>query len=300
MAIKRFKTSLFSQPKQYGVSSGKGYNNPSATGGTMTYAGGYSIHTFTTVGSNSFTITQGVSSVEYLIVAGGASGSSGTYGGAGGGAGGLLSGTSSVTGSDHTIIVGDRGPSPTVYGAKPASGGANTSALGLTAIGGGRGGSASSRAGELGGSGGGGGPISGGTAGAATAGQGNSGGAGSNGNWAGGGGGGAGGAGAAATVGSPYHGGNGGAALSNSISGTAYSYCGGGGGHTEDLSGITGLGGTGAGNAGQRGNYPGGNATNYGAGGGGGGNSPITLGEFRGFQGIVILRYLTAPSLSYD
>ena len=135
MAIKRFKTSLFSQPKQYGVSSGKSYGNPSATGGAVSYLGGYTIHTFIS-GSNSFTILSGISAVDYLIVAGGGSGG-GTITG-GGGAGGLLTGTaSSLISGLFTVVVGEGGLQ-TAVDADSLLGnvGSNSSAFGLISIGG--------------------------------------------------------------------------------------------------------------------------------------------------------------------
>lgn len=55
-----------------------------ATGGTITYAGGYKIHTFTSGGT--FQVLSGSGSVDYLIVGGGG-GSGGSYGGGGGAAG---------------------------------------------------------------------------------------------------------------------------------------------------------------------------------------------------------------------
>ena len=45
----------------------------SAVGGTISYADGYKIHTFTTTGPNTFTVTSG-GTIEYLVVAGGGSG----------------------------------------------------------------------------------------------------------------------------------------------------------------------------------------------------------------------------------
>src|SRR6056300_1004400 len=61
----------------------------SATGGTITYVDGYTIHTFTDSGT--FTLISG-GEVEYLVVAGGG-GAPGRDVGGGGGAGGLLTGT---------------------------------------------------------------------------------------------------------------------------------------------------------------------------------------------------------------
>ena len=55
----------------------------SATGGTVTTAGGKTIHTFTALGD--FIVTSGNDNVEYLVVAGGGGGGNvGGDGGAGG------------------------------------------------------------------------------------------------------------------------------------------------------------------------------------------------------------------------
>ena len=59
----------------------------SATGGTITYSGGYTIHTFTSNGD--FTVTSdGV--CDYLVIGGGGGGGNSAvgYGGAGGGGAG--------------------------------------------------------------------------------------------------------------------------------------------------------------------------------------------------------------------
>jgi hypothetical protein len=70
-------------------------NNASVTGGTITTAGGYRIHTFTTVGTSTFAYTFSGGSVngatvsfpiEYLLAAGGG-GSGGAHSGGGGGGG---------------------------------------------------------------------------------------------------------------------------------------------------------------------------------------------------------------------
>jgi len=64
----------------------------SATGGTKTIVGSYTVHTFTS-GSSTFEITSGAGLVEYIIVAGGGGGyhCTGNQNCGGGGAGGLLS-----------------------------------------------------------------------------------------------------------------------------------------------------------------------------------------------------------------
>ena len=63
-----------------------------ATGGTITYSGGYTIHTFT--GNGTFTPNSSMN-VEYLVVGGGGGG--GYYYGSGGGGGGFQTGTLTVT-----------------------------------------------------------------------------------------------------------------------------------------------------------------------------------------------------------
>ena len=78
--------------------------SPTAIGGTVNDAGGYRIHTFSSVGTNSFQVISGLSSVEYLLVGGGGGAS---YGG--GGAGGMLSGSSSVSSNSYETIVGGGG-----------------------------------------------------------------------------------------------------------------------------------------------------------------------------------------------
>ncbi len=71
-----------------------------ATGGTITTSGDWKIHSFTSTGSSTFTITElGTDSdLEYLVVAGGGSAHADECGG---GAGGMLEGTG------WTAYVGD-------------------------------------------------------------------------------------------------------------------------------------------------------------------------------------------------
>jgi len=77
----------------------------SATGGAVTYAGGYTIHTFTSGGT--FQVSSS-GDVEYLIVAGGGGGGFNYAGG--GGAGGLLTGTIvNLTPGSYTVTVGAGG-----------------------------------------------------------------------------------------------------------------------------------------------------------------------------------------------
>jgi hypothetical protein len=107
-----------------------------STGGTITTAGGYRIHTFTTVGSSTFT-PDATGNVEYLIVAGGGSGGS-DFGG-GGGAGGLLYSSSySVSPSAYAITVGNGGAAINANRTGPK--GTNSSIGSIVAFGGGGGG----------------------------------------------------------------------------------------------------------------------------------------------------------------
>ena len=90
----------------------------SATGGTVTTAGGKTIHTFTALGD--FIVTSGNDNVEYLVVAGGGSGGPGNYHGPGGGAGGYRTGTGlPVSPGPYSITVGGGGGgtngSPSVF-----------------------------------------------------------------------------------------------------------------------------------------------------------------------------------------
>jgi flagellar motor protein MotB len=240
------------------------------TGGTITYDGNYTIHTFT--GNGTFDPQGDTITTEVLMVAGGGGGSNGATdrGGGGGGAGGLIYLTDHDVSASKSIVIGTGG----------SGGGGNTTFDGSTAVGGGAGGGGS------GGSGGGGNWNGGG--GAGTGGQGYAGGGG----WdpgafpfVGGGGGGASEVGETST-GSAADGGDG---LQYSISGTATYYAGGGGGGgTGGRFGDGGLGGGG-------GAATSANATGYGSGGAGGtGYSNNGTGS----AGIVIIRYLNTDLFS--
>lgn len=272
MGVRRFKTALGSQVKNYGTGSSRIKVVASSSGGSITVAGGYTTHSITATGSTAFSINVGAS-IDYLIVAGGGSGNQGfinapNLGGGGGGAGGMLTGSMSISSGSYALNVGAGG----IFVANlqsAAANGSNSTGFGLTAIGGG-GGGMQSRTGANGGSGGGGGgnDTAGGTG---TAGQGNNGGTGSSyppGNA--GGGGGAGSAGAVLTAGS---------GIANSISGSSVTYATGGTGATGGSSG--------AGSAG---------AANTGNGGGGG---QQTSAGGNGGSGIIIIRYLT-NSIGYS
>jgi hypothetical protein len=304
----------------YRLSEDVGFRPIVATGGnsvTEIYDQGrvWKVHRFTSVGTSNFVIEDSgkEGEVEYLVVAGGGAGGLDNAGG--GGAGGMLTGFINVSAQSYPVVVGAGGlqNQPYNYRGNP---GANSSAFGLTSIGGGGGGGgdgggsqsgtnfANSQVhGGNGGSGGGGasegGNGAGGTGVAGPPRQGFNGGNGAAGS--GGGGGGANGAGTNASSSSAP--GNGGAGRSSSITGTTVFYAGGGGGATENGTNVTsgglgGNGGGGRGGAGNRSQLPG--APNTGGGGGGeaccqgftGGN---------GGSGIVVVRYpITAePSGSF-
>jgi hypothetical protein len=248
---------------------------------------------FTASGANGWTAPAGVTSVTYLVVAGGGGGgsASATGTGGGGGAGGFLTGTATVTpGTTYTITVGAGGAASSNGGNSSISGAGLTT---ITAIGGGAGGTWNTAPGQNGGSGGGGAAGGGGganlSAGTGTSGQGNAGGAGSTSNAPAGGGGGAG---AVGGTGTSSAAGNGGVGLQSSITGSAVYYAGGGGGAAAGATaGSGGLGG--GGGAGVAGTAN--------TGGGGGGASPGATGSAGG-SGIVILSYSGALQVgtTYD
>jgi hypothetical protein len=273
----------------------------------------YRAHTFTNVGTSTFTV-QNVGSwneFEYMIIAGGGGG--GALGG-GGGAGGYRAGFASLSATNYSIVVGQGGVG--ADGGGQGQDGTSSSAFGISTVGGGGAGSHTSNRtstpGRLGGSGGGGGdngdlyP-----AGAGTAGQGFAGGIGIFNIPAtqriGGGGGGAGGVGAPGSLG-----GHGGIGVRNSILGPAFYWAAGGGagGYTDSTGGNGGIGGGGGGtvNSGTPG-QPGAGAWKNATGGttgfdrdggiaaantgsGGGGNSWSNPPNARtGAAGIVVVRY---------
>ena len=252
---------------------------------------GYTVHTFTTTGSDTFQITSGSGDIEYLVVAGGGGG--GKYEGGGGGAGGVLTGTVSKSTGSYTVTVGSGGAAGNGVDYNGSNG--NDSVFdNLTAIGGGGGGGSGggSNNGKTGGSGGGGGGA--GSGGAGTAGQGNAGGAGGGigGNYPSGGGGGAGQAGQA---GSGSTSGDGGDGIQSSISGTPTYYGGGGGGGIFASSYVS-SGGLGGGGDGQC-NAVDGQANTGGGGGGESNNSCALTTGGAGGSGIVIVRYKNSTGI---
>ena len=281
----------------------------SASGGTITTSGSFKIHVFDVVGTSSFVVTNpgvtGSNLIEYLIVGGGGSGGLGANYGAGGGAGGLLSGSIMATPGSFPIIVGAGGIGTNSGTANTK--GADSSALGLTALGGGKGQHINfiDDAARNGGSGAG---TNGITLDAA---QGNNGGVPPPSNARGDGGGGAGQAGFAGTS-SPNVSGNGGNGKQSSIItydqfNSALWYAGGGGGGGGGGSTPGGTGGNGG--AGSGGSFTGtaaqrsgGDASRnigvpsvnagYGsAGGGAGGLGVDGVRGGNGFQGVVIVKY---------
>ena len=254
-----------------------------ATGGTITYSGGNTIHSFTASGNF---ITESSNTLgSYLVVGGGGGGAKGLAGG-GGGAGGYQAGSSfAVTAQTYAVGVGDGGLGGITDGAANTDGEDSTFST-ITGNGGGKGG------GGPGGSGGGGNFSQPGGTGS----QGSNGGTGaSTASYAGGGGGGATGSGGTGVGGS--HGGDGGSGTANSITGSSVTYAGGGGGSNDNQAGATraGYAGPGGGGAGEFVNVNGTAGTDGLGGGGGGGSGSYPTGRpgFDGGSGIVILSYTT-------
>ena len=292
-----------------------------ATGGTITTSGNYKIHTFT--GNGCFQVTDaggpsGSTTVDYMIVGGGAGG--GYNGSGGGGAGGwrATAGTGSgcytagpspltspvspmpVSVATYPVVVGGGGIAGTTPSPGPATAGGPGSVSSFNSIvsaGGGGGGGPSPNDGIPGASGGGAGRAPGtpgaGNVPSTTPPQGNAGG--TNGNP-----GGAGAGGGATAVGQNglpgagpgVIGGAGGAGSTSCISGSPVAYAGGGGGASDPYAGLGGAGGTGGGGGGGGCGpcaTPGvSGTTNRGGGGGGGGNAKN---GGAGGSGIVIIRY---------
>jgi len=268
-----------------------GVVSPIATGGTTTNitqnGKGYRVHTFSTIGTASFTVTRG-GLVEYLIVGGGGGGADVGAGGAGG----VRVGQILVSPQTYSIVVGAGAPA-VPDNSDPGDQGDPSLAFGLVAAGGGGGGGGFATArGIPGGSGGGAGRNPGGglwaLGGAGRPGQGFQGGTPVpwlTADWEGGGGGGAG------APGEPSYssewGGDGGDGISSSINGTLTYYGGGGGSGSNTQRGRGGIGGGGIGAIGDGGTA---GAANTGGGGGGGWGGGGPAG---GGSGIVVVRYRT-------
>jgi hypothetical protein len=262
------------------------------------------IRTHTFRGSGKFLVSAGTADVDLLVVAGGGSAGSLYYSaGSGGGAGGMRSISSvavSSASSPYTVTVGAGGARTLNY---ETVNGANTSALGYAATGGGSGGM---YPGQDGGSGGGGTGSSSGGSGNYSGGSGNSGsyspsegndggdGFGAATYGAGGGGGGAGASGAnAASAIVAGNGGNGASGIG--ISATSRTYAGGGGG-VCNVAGTVGTGGSGGGGAGIESTSGSGSGGVPNTGSGGGASWAVwNSGDFGdGSTGIVIIRYEVA------
>ncbi len=270
-------------------------------------------YVFTYRGNGAIEFSEAVN-VDLLVVGGGGGG--GACAGGGGGAGGVryVQGHSVAAGT-YQISVGTGGAGSEDQYTKGVNGGIS-SALNITAIGGGGGGTITTRDGVNGGSGGGACGLFGfwseqqvGVPGEGSDGQGNAGGAGytvpemGNGIVSGGGGG-AGAAGTSATSTTAL--GYGGAGLACSITGSEVVYGGGGGGGRSESGGSIagGLGGGGAGhgvdwNGTENAPTAGENGVD-GLGGGGGGGGSAWSGSFakggNGGSGVVIIRYRRAAS----
>ncbi|MFA5086209.1 MAG: DUF2341 domain-containing protein [Candidatus Paceibacterota bacterium] len=262
---------------------------------SQTTDGDYIINTYTlsgsSTGSTTWTPPTGVSSAEYLVVAGGGSG--GSWIGGGGGAGGVRTGTASSLSGNITITVGAGGASVTNT---RGNNGSNSLFGSISATGGGGGGTNAEEAlknGSNGGSGGGGGYYNAaGTGGAGNAGgyspvEGYAGGEGyKTGAYYSGGGGGAGGPGQSGSTLTC----NGGAGVSSLIYGTSIDYGGGGGGCFDSGGGAGGTGGGGSGGISSA------TAGTNGRGGGGGGVRTNGYASGAGGSGIVVIKYsLAAP-----
>lgn len=252
------------------------------TGGTITHAGGKTIHTFTTVGSGAIVCSQAKTGVEIVVVAG--SGGGGTAGG-GGGCGGYQDFTGQTLAATSTsLTIGAKGVG--VAGNNAGTSGTNSQFASLAASVGGGGGGGNGVPALNGGCGGGGG-TGGGTlvGGTGTAGQGFAGG--QNQTLRSGAGGGC------ASVGQDGQGGTGGAGGSpcvSPISGKHYSAGGGGGTQNAGPGGAAGDACAGAGSA----TTTGGNAqANTGCGGGGGSFNGAYFKGGDGSDGAIEVSYTT-------
>lgn len=288
----------------YGIRRFNTTLSPKATGGAISYdsVNNKWVHAFYTSGT--FTPTENLSGVEYLVVAGGGAGGNSGSGSGGGGAGGYRSsvvGESSgggasaestlslTSGTNYTVTIGAGGSA----GGNQTNGSPGSDSVfgSITATGGGFG-AADSTNGGNGGSGGGAGGVTARTGGSGTANQGYAGGnslVGSSSNRPNGGGGGAGSAGANGTTGVSGNGGNG---VSSSITGTAVIRAGGGGGGIGVAGTAAGNGGTGGGGQGAFDGVRPATAGQVNSGSGGGGDYNLNAtGRGAGGSGVVIVRY---------
>jgi hypothetical protein len=279
----------------YGISNGV-----KAVGGTLTVAGGYAYHTFTSTGS--FLPSQQIKGAEILVVAGGGGGSSDGQGGAG--AGGVVYSPSTLisAGNNFTVVVGSGG-SGGVHNGSVSTAGSNSIFQSFIGIGGG----VSESSGGSGGGGSGRGNDPGGvstqpTSGLNFIGYGNAGGnsrVSGTGATAGGGGGGAGAVGTSAPDTSPGSGGIGlsqfsvwgSTTLTGQLVSGIYYYSGGGGGGSDTYAGASGGSGGGGTGGGSSPASSGTANTGGGGGGGGGGQGGASRNGGNGGSGLVIIRY---------
>ncbi len=208
------------------------FTGPTVSGGTLTSDSTYYYRTFSA--TDSLIISGASVTADTLIVAGG--GGAGYDVGGGGGGGGVIYATSkSLSPATWAITIGAGGSSDNNGSLTKGANGQNTTAFGLTALGGGGGGTYNSvTAGQSGGSGGGAGMNSSGgaatqTSGSGYTGYGNSGGS-AGAAYGSGGGGGAGGVGQNNT---PSNRVAGGLPLYSSITGSSIAYAGGGYGNSD-------------------------------------------------------------------
>jgi hypothetical protein len=288
---------------------------------TQVQSGAYTLRTFKRsylTLNGGWKAPAGITRVTTVLVAGGGGGGGGLNGG-GGGAGGFIETSTSITPNTYYPIYVGAGGVGAVTGSVATttpSNGTNSSALSLTAIGGGAGGAEYNSpyghyAAAVGGSGGGGswGDTSSKYAGAnGTTGQGNKGGNSGalSSTYAGGGGGGAGAVGDPATV---SGGGAGGSGLFSSVLKTTLAGGGGGSRRTgSNTIGAGGAGGTGGGGAAASGNAspnttngPQSGAENTGGGGGGGvyQNAATDGKGAQGGTGVIAIRWITAAKPSF-
>ncbi len=257
--------------------------------------GTYSYVKWNTTGTDfNFTVPLGVTSIEYLNIAGGGGG--GYSRGAGGGAGGYKTASLAVVAGQGCLVRVGAGANGGTVALTRGGFGSNSTFCSVVSDGGGPGGSASINPGFPGGSGGG--SVDGAAAGTTTGGsQGNNGGIGSASapSYGAGGGGGKGNTGSA---GSASNGGNGGSGASSSITGIAVCRAGGGGGGS--LGGTAGTA-TCGGGAGSNNGDPGVSGTDEtGGGGGGGGYSTGPGNGGAGGSGVVIIKYEAPATPSAD
>jgi hypothetical protein len=293
----------------------------SAVGGSITYSGGKTIHTFLT--SSNFTASGIPGTVDVLVQAGAGGGASQHSGGGGAGGYRFTSGHSVAIGT-HSIVIGAGGARTSPTPNQPGNDGSASSGLSFSSAGGGGGGPWYNGTGHTGGCGGGG-ASDGGVGGSGNTpstvpSQGYGGGTGATHSAGGGGGGGGGTAAVGVDASTSSGGGPGGAGTLNAILGTNYYWGGGGGGATIQLNpaGNGGIGGGGGGgnasapaqpagtggasalNAGGTGvstgntsaNAQGGDGGVNTGGGGGAGGSGASVGGAGG-SGVVIISYPT-------